>query len=233
MKKMDILQLSHDADESCTVFCRSQANLILRVFNPDSEAQLLKVYDEEDEVYFVWADLSQDDEDVTFCPVFAGEEDYLPPMESYDELEVGSAFCHGDNLYVVTQNEVGDVVIRGLEMICNESLLRKMLINSREDSEIAGVYLSLMYEIGKGKHFVTMAWCVSFDDESLLYIPVLEKDLNLVTSDNVKSFLREPVEEGMPVKMHNFFYTPLKDENGEWYLVRSKNALFVPSWSKK
>ena len=229
---MDISQLTHYVDESCTVFCRSQANLILRVFNPNIEAQLLKVYDEDDDVYFVWADLNQDEEEVTFCPVFAGEEDYLPPMESYDELEVGSAFCHGENLYVVTQNNVGDIVIRGLEMISNENLLRKMLTNNPEDAEIDGVYLSLMYEIENGKQFVTMSWCVSFDDESLLYIPVLEEDLNLVTSDKVEYFLREPVKEGMPVKMHNFFYTPLKDENGEWHIVRSKSPLLMPSWSK-
>ena len=234
MEKMDILQFCHNADKSCVVFCRSQANLILRVFKSNTNAQLLKVYDEEDEVYFVWADLEHDDEgEIAYCSVFADENEDLPPIESYDELKAGDAFIHDEKLYLVTQNDVGNIVIRGLEMIANEDILRKMIAGDNDDADIDGIYLSMFYEIGKGKHFVTMSWCVVFDDESVLYIPVLEQDLNLLMPDNVDDFLREPVKEGVPVKMHDFFYTPLKDEKGEWYLRRDKNAFFVPSWSQK
>lgn len=54
MGKMSFLQHTSNADASCIVFCRSQANLLLQERNRKCEAILLKVYDEDGNVFFVW-----------------------------------------------------------------------------------------------------------------------------------------------------------------------------------
>ena len=102
MGKMSILQSSVQADASCVVFCRSQANLLLRNINHKYEASLLKVYDCEGEVYFIWADVNPKNEETAFITVFANEEDIIPAIEDAKPIKVGEAFNHEDNYYIVT-----------------------------------------------------------------------------------------------------------------------------------
>ena len=59
MGKMSFLQHTSNADASCIVFCRSQANLLLQERNRKCEAILLKVYDEDGNVFFVWGDYNK------------------------------------------------------------------------------------------------------------------------------------------------------------------------------
>ena len=179
MGKMSILQSSVQADASCVVFCRSQANLLLRNINPKYEASLLKVYDCEGEVYFIWADVNPKNEETAFITVFANEEDIIPAIEDAKPIKVGEAFNHEDNYYIVTQNMSDDLVIRRLSVLSDEKMVRQILADDVDFKDIESVSLSKLFAIGQGKQFLTLSWVIACSDGSITYLPILDKDWTL------------------------------------------------------
>lgn len=73
MGKMSILQSSTQVDYSCVVFCRSQANLLLKAVAPDFNAELYRVLGENGVVYYVWASINDVNGEIAYKPVFVGE----------------------------------------------------------------------------------------------------------------------------------------------------------------
>ena len=120
MGKMSVIQSSTNADARCIVFCKSQANLLLRAENPKYEATLLKVFDDEGEVYYVWADVNPENAETAFKAVFAGEDEIIPSIEKIQPVKIGEAFNHQDDYYVLVQNHFGDQIIRRITVLSNE-----------------------------------------------------------------------------------------------------------------
>lgn len=229
MGKMSLLQSSCRADDSCVVFCRSQANLLLKAVNPKFEATLLRVYDKDGEVYYIWADINPQNDETSFCTVFAGEMDAIPPIEDAKPIEAGEVFNHEDCYYAVVQNKVKDVIIRCLTVLSNEQMLYELLADDEDFEDISSVSLVKLFAIGHGKEFLTLAWSVVCEG-AITYLPVLDQDVVLLDEYNIGALLKEQVSLGMPVKLHEYFYTPLQDDNGQLYIERSKNPRFIPQF---
>lgn len=233
MRKMSLLQSSCQADNSCVVFCRSHANLLLKALNPNCEAALMKVYGEDGEVYYVWADINPQDKEGYFSVVFAGEADIIPAIEDVRLINAGEAFNHEGNFYVVVRNKCGDIVIRTLNVLSNEKLLREVMADDADIKDIVSVSLSKFFVIGHGKEFLTLVWALVCGDNSVVYVPVLNKDLPLVEKYSLGSLLKEPAVLGMPVKLHDKFYTPMQDKDGKLYLSCDKNLRLYPRYQKR
>ena len=227
---MSILQSSVQADASCVVFCRSQANLLLRNINHKYEASLLKVYDCEGEVYFIWADVNPKNEETAFITVFANEEDIIPAIEDAKPIKVGEAFNHEDNYYIVTQNMSDDLVIRRLSVLSDEKMVRQILVDDVDFKDIESVSLSKLFAIGQGKQFLTLSWVIACSDGSVTYLPILDKDWTLFDEYCIGSLLREPAKSGLPIKMHGKYYTPVCDVLGKWHIECSKELKLVPMY---
>ena len=223
MGKISILQSSVQADASCVVFCRSQANLLLRNINPKYEASLLKVYDCEGEVYFIWADVNPKNEETAFITVFANEEDIIPAIEDAKPIKVGEAFNHEDNYYIVTQNMSDDLVIRRLSVLSDEKMVWQILADDVDFKDIESVSLSKLFAIGQGKQFLTLSWVIACSDGSVTYLPILDKDWTLFDEYCIGSLLKEPAKSGLPIKMHGKYYTPVCDVLGKWHIECSKD----------
>ena len=230
MGKMSILQSSVQADASCVVFCRSQANLLLRNINPKYEASLLKVYDCEGEVYFIWADVNPKNEETAFITVFANEEDIIPAIEDAKPIKVGEAFNHEDNYYIMTQNMSDDLVIRRLSVLSDEKMVRQILADDVDFKDIESVSLSKLFAIGQGKQFLTLSWAIACSDGSITYLPILDKDWTLFDEYCIGSLLKEPAKSGLPIKMHGKYYTPVCDVLGKWHIECSKELKLVPMY---
>lgn len=233
MGKMSILQSSIQADASCVVFCKSMANLLLRNINSKYEATLLKVYDEEGEVYFVWADVNPQNKETAFRAVFAHEEDIIPAIEDAKPIKVGEAFNHQDNYYILTQNMANDLVIRRLSVLSDEKMVRQIWADDADAEDIENIFLSKLYAVGKGKQFLTLAWTVVCSDRSVSYLPILDKDWTLFDDYGIASLLKEPAKSGLPIKMHDKYYTPVCDVLGKWHIECGKELRLVPMYRAK
>lgn len=233
MGKMSFLQHTSNADASCIVFCRSQANLLLQERNRKCEAILLKVYDEDGNVFFVWGDYNKFAFKTTYTAVFAGENEIIPPIEDAKPIKVGEAFSHGDNYYVLTQNDRGNLVIRRLNLLCEEKMVRKILSDEDDFGDISEVYLAKIYEINGRKQFLTLAWAVSYTDGFVTYLPILSKDEKLISQYNIAALLKERAVSHLPIKLHEMYYTPVRDVLGKWYIECSKELRLVPMYGVK
>lgn len=227
------MQSSIQADASCVVFCKSMANLLLRNINPKYEATLLKVYDDEGEVYFVWADVNPQNKETAFRAVFANEEDIIPAIEDAKPIKVGEAFNHQDNYYILTQNMANDLVIRRLSVLSDEKMVRQIWADDADAEDIENIFLSKLYAVGGGKQFLTLAWTVVCSDRSVSYLPILDKDWMLFDDYGIASLLKEPAKSGLPIKMHDKYYTPVCDVLGKWHIECSKELRLVSMYGAK
>lgn len=225
MGKMSILQSSTHADCSCAVFCRSQANLLLKAVNPEFNAELYRVCCEDGYVYYVWASVNEVNHEIAFKPVFIGEE--IPPLERLEQIQPGEAFDHQDSYYVTNLNPAGDLVIRRITVISNEQMLRQLLSDDEAFADINEIYLAKLYVIGKGKQFLTLAWGIACEN-SVTYLPIVKKDWSLLDEYDIYALLRERAVPGIPIKMHGKYFTPLHDPKDGWCLACSKELRLVP-----
>lgn len=225
MGKMSILQSSTHADCSCAVFCRSQANLLLKAVNPEFNAELYRVCCEDGYVYYVWASVNEVNHEIAFKPVFIGEE--IPPLERLEQIQPGEAFDHHDSYYVTYLNPAGDLIIRRITVVSNEQMLRQLLSDDKDFSDINEIYLAKLYAIGKGKQFLTLAWGIVCEN-SVTYLPITDKDWSLFDEYNIGALLKEQAVSGIPLKMHGKYFTPLHDPKDGWYLECSKELRLVP-----
>ncbi len=232
MGKMSVIQSSTNADTSCIVFCKSQANLLLRAVNPKYEATLLKVFDDDGEVYYVWADVNPENKETAFKAVFAGEDEIIPSIEKIQPVKIGEAFNHQDNYYVLVQNHFGDQIIRRITVLSNERMVRQILADDVDFKDICDIFVSKLFAVGRNKQFLTLAWAIVCADKSITYLPVLDKDWQLMDEHNVASLLKEPAKTGVPLKMHGMFYTPFCNSAlGRWHIEQSKDARLIPNFA--
>lgn len=231
MGKMSVIQSSTDADARCIVFCKSQANLLLRAENPKYEATLLKVFDDEGEVYYVWADVNPENAETAFKAVFAGEDEIIPSIEKIQPVKIGEAFNHQDDYYVLVQNHFGDQIIRRITVLSNEKMVRQILADDVDFKDICEIYVSKLFAIGRNKQFLTVAWAIVCSDKSITYLPVLDKDWQIMEEYDVASLLKESAKSGIPLKMHSMFYTPFYNSAlGRWHIEQSKEARLIPNF---
>lgn len=233
MGKMSFLQHTSNADASCIVFCRSQANLLLQERNRKCETILLKVYDEDGNVFFVWADYNQFAFKTTYTAVFVGENEIIPPIEDAKPIKVGEAFSHGDNYYILTQNDRGNLVIRRLNLLCEEKMVYQILSDEEDFANICEVYLTKIYTINGRKQFLTLAWAVSYTDGFISYMPVLNKDEKLLAEYNIAALLKERAVSHLPIKLHDMYYTPICNVLGKWHIECSKELRLTPIYGVK
>ena len=225
MEKMSMLQSSTQADYSCAVFCRSQANLLLKAVDHDFNAELYRVLGENGVVYYVWASINDVNSEIAYKPVFVGEE--IPPIENFKPIAAGEAFEHCDNYYVTHLNSVGDLVIRRITVISNEQMLRQIFSDDEDYAEIDEIYLVKLYAIGKGKKFLTLAWGIVCEG-SITYLPITDKDWQLFDEYSIGALLKERAAAGIPLKIHNKYFTPLHNSKSGWYLDCSTELCLIP-----
>lgn len=225
MEKMSILQSSTHADCSCVVFCRSQANLLLKAVNPEFNAELYRAYCEDGNIYYLWANVDKISDETSFTPVFIGED--IPPLKRREPILPGEAFDHQDSYYVTNLNPAGDLVIRRITVISNEQMLRQLLSDDEAFADINEIYLAKLYVIGKGKQFLTLAWGIVCEN-LFTYLPIADKDWSLFDEYDIGALLRERAVPGIPIKMHGKYFTPLHDPKDGWCLACSKELRLVP-----
>lgn len=228
MGKINFLQHTSNADASCIVFCSSQANLLLLAENHECNAVLLKVYDEDSNVFFVWGDIDNKAKETVFTAVFANEDNIIPPIEDAKPVKIGEVFSHHDNYYILTQNSNNDLVILQLHALCEEKMVRQILSDDDDFADIDEIFLSKIFVIGNCKQFLTLAWTITYADGFISYIPVLEKDEKLLSEYNIEALLKERAGSHLPIKMHDMYYTPVRDVLGSWHIECSKELRLIP-----
>lgn len=226
---MNLYKCSTQADASCVVYCRSQARLLLRAACPEAEinAKLVKVLSKTG-VFYVWTDMDSKNEELYFCPVFAGEEEDIPAIENVVEIKPYELFCHDGFLYYAHPKKNGDIVIRLITTFVTEDMIRLQMADDKEAAPVIEVYLVNMFAVGQGKKFVLTAWVAVCEDLTVNYIPVSFNDFELLAEHNIGALLKEEVLVGQPFRMRNKFCTLQKDNAGKLFLDCKKTLNFQP-----
>ena len=233
MSVLDLRHSSCQADEGCIVYCRSQANILLKT--PD--AKLFKITTQAGKVHYVWQD-APDGYEYEFpvaCRAFA-EEDDLADDDIFDVkirqeiIPDEDIFCFGGYVYYLHAKPNSNLVIYRICAYSSQKIVEQIIAEDFHDIVAENIFLSNFFLLdGKCRKYIMTCWGIVYQD-GFLYMPIFDEDRHYIHERDVTAYVREEIPPGT-VFMHEdklarngkMYYQTAVDEHGKFYLNYSNN----------